>query len=107
MNRAERRRQEREKSKQDATIRLKVGDVEAIKKDAVHQATLQAFELMVGLPCLVLHDKWGFGKQRLERFVWQCMDLLNAFNDGYLTVEDIHQALKDDCGVVIGKGAGK
>lgn len=107
MNRAERRRQEKEKSKQDAMINLKVGDVEAIKKDAVNQATLQAFELMIGLPCLVLHDKWGYGKQRIERFVWQCIDMLNAFNDGYLTVEDIHQTLKKECGVVIGKGAGK
>lgn len=58
-------------------------------------------------PSLVLHDKWGYGKQRIERFVWQCIDMLNAFNDGYLTVEDIHQTLKEECGVVIGKGAGK
>lgn len=107
MNRAERRRQEREKNQKEAMINLKAGDVEAIKKDAVNQATLQAFELMIGLPCLVLHDKWGYGKQRIERFVWQCIDMLNAFNDGYLTVEDIHQTLKKECGVVIGKGDGK
>lgn len=107
MNRAQRRRQEREKNQKEAMINLKAGDVEAIKKDAVNQATLQAFELMIGLPCLVLHDKWGYGKQRIERFVWQCIDMLNAFNDGYLTVEDIHKTLKEECGVIIGKGAGK
>lgn len=107
MNRAERRRQEREKNQKEAMINLKAGDVQAIKKDAVNRATLQAFELMIGLPCLVLHDKWGYGKQRIERFVWQCIDMLNAFNDGYLTVEDIHKTLKEECGVIIGKGAGK
>lgn len=58
---------------------------------------------MLGLPMLVLRDKYGFGKKRLERFLDQVLDVYDLFNKDYLTLEDIHQALYDETGIRITK----
>jgi len=45
----------------------------------------------------VLHDKWGFGKVRLTRFLDQLYDLLESIEQGYLTVEDCKKVLLEEC----------
>lgn len=54
---------------------------------------------MLGLPLMVLHDKWGFGKVRGERFIEQVLDLYNSFEKGYLSLDDIHNCLWEEGGI--------
>lgn len=54
---------------------------------------------MLGLPLMVLHDKWGFGKVRGERFIEQVLDLYDSFEKGYLSLEDIHYCLWEEGGI--------
>lgn len=97
MNRAERRRLEREVGKNVSEALINV------KKQASSEAIDTAFIIMLALPMLVMRDKYGFGKVRLERFMDQVIDLYESFNAGYLTLEDMHKALEDEVGIKIHK----
>ena len=48
---------------------------------------------------MVLHDKWGFGKVRGERFIEQVLDLYDSFEKGYLSLDDIHNCLWEEGGI--------
>lgn len=101
MNRAERRRLKNKKP--EPVFNLKSSDVQNIKSKATTDAIDTAFILMLGLPVLVLRDKWGFGKVRSERFIDQVLDLYDSFDKGYLTLDDIHNTLWEEAGVKISK----
>lgn len=105
MNRAERRRMQKQglPVKKEPVINVKAADVQQIKKQATVEAADRAFLLMFGLPLLVLHDKWGFGKVRGERFIEQVLDLYDSFEKGYISLDDIHQVLWEEGGIKIQK----
>lgn len=101
MNRAERRRLKKKKA--EPVINIKASDVQQMKNEAVKKAADTGFLLMLGLPVLILRDKWGFGNVRLERFIDQVIEMYEAFNEGHLTIDDIHQAIEEETGIKIGK----
>lgn len=70
MNRTERRRAKKAgiPVKKEPVVNIKAADVQKIKQDASKEAADKAFLLMLGLPVMVLHDKFGFGPVRCERF---------------------------------------
>jgi len=76
-----------------------VSDIINIKQEATKKAADKAFFLMLGLPLMVLHDKWGFGKVRGERFIEQVLDLYDSFEKGYLSLDDIHNCLWEEGGI--------
>lgn len=87
--------------KHEPVINVKSSDLQQIKKQATSEAVDTAFLLMLGLPLLVLRDKHGFGKVRLERFIDDVLELYDSFNKDYLTLEDIHQVIHEETGVTI------
>lgn len=104
MNRAERRRLNRE-SERDAIINIKSSDLEKLKMDVSKQAVNLAFKLMLSIPVMVLHDKYGQlmkkevdGKCREERFLDMCVELYDSFDKGYLTLEDLAETLLEETG---------
>lgn len=103
MNRAERRKAAKAglPVKNEPVINIKAADVQQMKKDASLEAANKAFLLMLGLPVMVLHDKFGFGSVRCERFTDAVLDLYDSFEKGYVTLEDIHGALKEETGITI------
>lgn len=78
-------------------------------KQQVAQDTLdKAMVLLLGLPVMVLHDKYSLlmkkevdGKSREERFTDLLLDLYDSFNRDYITLDDIKECLKDECGIDI------
>ena len=78
--------------------------IQQAKRTAANQATDQVVKLMLALPVDVLHDKWGFGKVRCERFANQMLELYDAYQSGYVTIEDLLQVLEDEAGMTISKG---
>lgn len=64
MNRTERRRAKKAgiPVKKEPVVNIKAADVQKIKQDASKEAADKAFLLMLGLPVMVLHDKFGFGR---------------------------------------------
>ena len=97
-------------SREDETVYLPVDSkfpVEEYQRlidagDAMNkEAADKAFLLMLGLPVMVLHDKFGFGPVRCERFTDAVLELYDSFEKGYVSLEDIHLTLKEETGITI------
>lgn len=76
-------------------------DIERIKQDATNEAMNKAFVLMLGIPSMVLRDKFGYGSVRLERFTDGTFDYYDSFQKGNITLQDCLDCLKDECGISI------
>ena len=105
MNRAERRRLGKSKS-HEPVINIKSSDIDNIKKQASKDAADIAFQLMLAIPVMVLHDKYSLlmkkevdGKSREERFTELCLDLYDSFEKGYVTLDDLHKCLWEEAGI--------
>ena len=46
------------------------------------------------LAMTVLHDKYGFGFKRLEKFLYYYEELLDGYNKGYFTPNDLNGELE-------------
>lgn len=107
MNRAERRKAQKagQPVKKDPMISIKSSDITRMKREATKEAAGVAFSLMLGLPAMVLRDKYGFGKTRLERFTDQVLELYDSFGRGYITLQDVLDTIQEETGVDIeGRG---
>jgi hypothetical protein len=49
----------------------------------------------------VLKFKFGFGKVRLDRFIEHYNDLLDSYNKGYITVDDLNTDLFENTGMKV------
>lgn len=99
MSRAEIRRQQREERKgkavmqltRDQVMEIVVKAVEKHGEEVAGKLTEKNFIVMLGLSCWTLHDIFGFGKDRLTRFIdnaltkYECMieDYDKRRKDGY------------------------
>ena len=100
MNRAERRRQNREVEK-DPTIVMKQSDIKKIKLDA----TRDALNLLFAIPVFIVHDEFGKfiklevdGKCREERFLERCLELYDCFEKGYVTIKELTDTMEQETG---------
>ena len=103
MNRAERRRLAKNNAS-EPVINIKSSDIERIKAQASEEAVELAFTLMLGIPAMVIHDKFGQLMKkdgREERFVDMCMDLYDSYDKGFITLEDLHQCLWEEANIKI------
>ena len=49
---------------------------------------------------MVLHDKFGYGEKRLNKFIDEYQKQLDAYNSGYVErVSDFTTVLKEECGI--------
>ena len=106
MNRAERRKSGIKESAK--TYTLNDSQIKQIKDDAVKEAIDTAFILMLGLPVMIIHDKYPQlmkkvvdGKGREERFTDLLLDLYDSVDKGYVSFEDLKDCLKEECGIEI------
>lgn len=106
MNRTERRRSKKQGQviPKEPVINIKVSDIQQMKLDATKQAADIGFILMLSIPIMVLHDKWGFGKVRCERFIDQVLDLYDSFENDYVTLDDLKKCLWEEAGIKIERG---
>lgn len=103
MNRAERRRLEREQGKAQKVYTLTQAQIDAMKQEAVSEAVDTAFLLMLSIPVMILHDKYWVktASKKLPKFVDQCLDLWDSYNKGYVELEDLKATLWEEGGVKI------
>ena len=90
-----------EKPKKTPTYNLTWEQIEAMKRDACRQASRILWELMLGLPTMVLSDKHDFDQAKLDEFVDDVLDLYDSYEQGYLSLQDVENALKDEVGIII------
>ena len=73
--------------------------IKQLKEKAVKESTYKAFIIMMGLPLMVLHDKFGFGKTRLTKFSDEIFGLYDSYEKEYVTLEDIIKTIEEETGV--------
>jgi hypothetical protein len=106
-NRAERRRAEKAAQKADKMYHLTQGQLDKTINDAIEQAKEEAvkiaipmvFQMFMTIPSTVLHDKFGFGQVRLDRFMHYCMVWYEALQNGEVTIAELRQMAEEACGV--------
>lgn len=107
MNRAERRRAERAEKKKTATLNLTYDQFERFKEELTRQTAYTSLLMMLGIPLIVLRDKHGFGKKRLEKFISDAIDQFDSFDKGYLTLDDLQKTIFEETGVKVTETADK
>ncbi|NCB67150.1 MAG: hypothetical protein EOM48_13430, partial [Bacilli bacterium] len=101
LSREERRRIERAKQGKQKTYTLTQAQIDQMKEETSVKATERAFLMMLGFPLLTLRDKFGFGTQRLNRFMDQMVDLYEAYEQDYVSLEDLDKVIMAETGVTL------
>ena len=102
MNRSARRRNNNDKKV--VTYNLTAEQIEQIKKETTDKTLETAFSLMLGIPLMVLRDKYGFGKKRMNEYIDYALETYDSFNKGYFNLEDVEKMLREEVEVNIRRG---
>lgn len=73
-------------------INMRESDLRRTVSDAVSRA----FNVCIAVTLLSAHDEFGFGGQRLRRFLGRITRNVQALNRGDIRIEEVIQALADD-----------
>ena len=69
-----------------------------IRKDNMLISAAGQANMIISL--MVLHDKFGYGEKRLNKFIDEYQKQLDAYNRGYVeSVNDFTVVLKEECGI--------
>lgn len=106
MNRAELRRKQREDSKKTATYTLTREQIESMKKQVHDKAVQEIFTLMLAIPCEILANEYWekTAKQRMPKFIEQCLSLYKAYEQGVVTLEQMEADLWELAGYKVERG---
>lgn len=102
MNRQERRRLGIKKK--DPMVSIKQSDIDRMKEEATEKGCKMAFNLMLAVPAMVIHDKFGSlmkKEGRVEKFVDLCMEEYKCYEEGYVRLDEMAKILKDEARVEI------
>ena len=99
MNRAERRRSARNQQQETKTYVLTEAQIEQMKYQAVHDAMKKTFLMFLSIPVMVLHDKFGFGKQRLTKFMDYCLIWYESVRDDETKLMELVKIAEEECGI--------
>lgn len=102
MNRQERRRLGIKRK--DPMVSIKQSDIDRMKEEATEKGCKMAFNLMMAVPAMVIHDKFGSlmkKEGRVEKFVNLCMEEYKCYEEGYVRLDEMAKILKDEAGIEI------
>lgn len=100
MNRKERR--EKGIKGKEPVYNLRECDIKAMKEKATKDGVDLAFFLMLAIPVMVIHDKFGeFMRKsgREEKFADHCLKLYQLYDQGYVSLDDLRQCLFEETGL--------
>lgn len=78
--------------------------IRKVRVDAVDIATRTAFKMFMSIPTMVLHDKFGFGQVRQDRFMRYCMIWYESIQKGETDLKEIVKTAEDLHGIKMMKG---
>jgi hypothetical protein len=100
MNRAERRKNKLSAEKPKTYVLTK-DQIEQMKRDAVIEATRKAFLMFMSIPIVVLHDKFGFGVQRLSKLMHYALSWYESVQEGETDILELVKVAEKECGIQI------
>lgn len=74
------------------TIQLTRKEYEELKS----KERLNAANIINLIPLIILRDKFGFGKIRLERYLGYYQEAVESLNEGYLDLKDIERVMLEE-----------
>lgn len=101
MSGAKKKAQKKLEQPKEKVYTLTESQIKQMKSDATNEAMGQALILMLSLPCMVMRDKHGYGKKRMEQYVDDILDYWDSFNKGYITFDDCVKCLEEETGINI------
>lgn len=75
--------------------------IDKFREEIKDDVTDKALRVIAYVPLIVLHDKWGFGKKRLEKFLYEFAEQIDCLENKYVGFDDMIEAIKDETGLVI------
>lgn len=100
MNRAERRKH-KQSAQKPKTYVLTEDQINKMKMDAVNEATRKAFLMFLSIPVMILHDKFGFGKIRLGRFMHYALMWYESVQNNETKLMELVKIAEDECGISV------
>lgn len=97
MNRAERRKNA--VITRPKTYMLTEYQISEMKREAANAAARKAFLLFMSIPVMVLHDKFGFGRTRLARFMDYALVWFESVHDNETRLAEIVEIASKECGI--------
>lgn len=98
----------RRQEKKEVTRVMTIAQIQQMKKDMADLIADELLMKVVGIAALIIHDKFGMlmkkevdGKSREERFVDEWEKQYKLFEAGRMTLEDIQEVLRDECGITM------
>lgn len=85
-----------------AMVRRNVEEEMAIERVEIRQKAIdEAFAYLMAIPIVILRDKFGFGKIRLDRFKEHLSRWIRIIHTDEGTLKDLIHIARDECGYVI------
>lgn len=106
MNRAERRKHKLSAAAPKTYV-LTEDQINKLKRDAMNEAMRKTFLMFMSIPVMVLHDKFGFGKVRLERFMHYAVMWFESVHNDETRLAELVKIAGDECGIRVLGGAEK
>lgn len=100
MNRQERRKAGIKKT--EPIINIKVSEIDKIKEEAVAKGCERALFLLLAIPVMIIHDKFGELMKkdgREERFANMIEDLYDTYQKGLVSLDDLATCLEQETGI--------
>ena len=80
-------------------IQYSIKQIRKIKADEYTKGQQETLNIVNIFPLLVLRDQFGFGKKRLERFTNEYLEMIEAYNEGYLDLFDVVKTIEEETGL--------
>lgn len=61
----------------------------------------KALRVIAYVPLIVLRDKWGFGKKRLQDFMYEFAKQVECLKKEYVSLEDMINVIQEETGLDI------
>lgn len=65
------------------------------------EITEKSMIMLLGIPLIVLRDKYSFGKKRLELFTEEVLKQVKCVENNVVTLEELHEVIKKETGMEI------
>lgn len=78
-------------------IPIRISDKEL--KEFTDNAKMMLLDTVLILSSMTLHDEFGFGKERLSRFIERFNQKAECIGEDYTSWQDQIDILKEDCGI--------
>lgn len=110
LNRSERRRLGKKlktKIPSSPTLNIKADNLKILHDQEAEKAAFKVFVQYMGLPLMVLHDKFGFGNKRMVKFCKELFELYDHVDAGRVSAEELSQMVKEETGISLHRQDGK